>query len=83
LGKAESRVRLSGRDPELNRRIPQHELGIRLAVRRLGDTKKWVSRHGVFNVSLDERGRVVSKHHGGETRVEFPWRSWWHTLTGK
>jgi hypothetical protein len=67
---------------ELYRRIPQHELGIRLAVPRLGDTKKWISRHGVFIVSLDERGRVVSKHHGGETRIEFPWRPLWQKLTG-
>jgi len=48
---------------KLDHRIVQQELGIRITVPRLDapvhQTKQWVSRHGVFAVSLDERGRVV------------------------
>ena len=72
---------------ELDHRIVQQELGIRVAVPRLDapvhKTKQWVSRHGAFGVSLDERGRVASKLNGGPTRVEFPWQAWWRKLNGK
>ena len=70
----------AGRD----HRIVQQELGIRITVPRLDapvhKTKQWVGRHGVFAVSLDERGCVVDKH-SGPTRVEFPWQDWWRRLT--
>jgi hypothetical protein len=70
----------------LNRSIEKHELGVRLTepspTPPVHETRNWISRHGAFGISLDERGRVVSKHHGGETRIEFPWRPLWQKLTG-
>jgi len=73
---------------KLDHRIVQQELGIRITVPRLNapvhpQTKQWVSRHGAFAVSLDERGRVADMQRTGETRIEFPWRGWWQKLTGK
>jgi hypothetical protein len=43
--------------------------------------RTWVSRHGVFHVILDERGRVAITGSGWETvRIEPPWRKWWDKL---
>ena len=72
---------------ELNQRVVQHEPGFRIVVPPLDtvarENKNWVGRHGAFTITLDQHGRVVSKHHLGATEIEFPWRDHWRKLTGR
>jgi hypothetical protein len=40
-------------------------------------SRTWISRHGVFFVTFDTRGRVTHTGTLGPSRREPPWTRWW------
>jgi hypothetical protein len=48
---------------------------------RHDSTRVWVSRHGIFGVSMDRDRRVYILHRAsGAPVMEAPWKRWWRAI---